>query len=71
MVFFCIFKYFNVFVDGNLYVGEVEEIILFKFICKLEEYCVGGMNGFIDVDFGSEKLELEIIYGGLMCDIFK
>jgi P2 family phage contractile tail tube protein len=66
-----ILKHFNVFADGNSHAGEVEEITLPKLTRKLEEYRAGGMNGPIDIDLGSEKLELETTYGGLMRDILK
>ncbi|WP_343619956.1 phage major tail tube protein [Ralstonia sp.] len=66
-----ILKHFNVFADGISHAGAVEEITLPKLTRKLEEYRAGGMNGPIDVDLGSEKLELETTYGGLMRDILK
>ncbi|MGO4813356.1 phage major tail tube protein [Cupriavidus sp. 2MCAB6] len=64
-------KNFNVFADGVSHAGECEEITLPKLTRKLEEYRAGGMNGPVDLDMGSEKLELETTYGGLMREILK
>ncbi len=64
-------KNFNVFADGVSHAGECEEITLPKLTRKLEEYRAAGMNGPVDLDMGSEKLELETTYGGLMREILK
>lgn len=64
-------KNFNVFADGVSHAGECEEITLPKLTRKLEEYRAGGMNGPVDLDMGSEKLELDTTYGGLMREILK
>ncbi|NUT17447.1 MAG: phage major tail tube protein [Cupriavidus sp.] len=64
-------KNFNVFADGVSHVGEVEEITIPKLVRKVEEYRGGGMNGPVDIDLGSEKLELETTYGGFMREPLK
>jgi len=64
-------KNFNVFHNGESFVGECEEMTLPKLTRKLEEYRAGGMNGPVDIDLGAEKMELEATYGGIMRAIFK
>lgn len=64
-------KHFNVYTDGNNYLGECVEITLPKLSRKMEDYRSGGMNGPVDIDLGLEKLELEVTYGGFMQDVLK
>lgn len=59
-------KNFNLFNDGESYIGEVTSVSLPKLSRKMEEYLAAGMNGPIEVDFGNEKLEMEWTAGGLM-----
>ncbi len=56
-------KAFQIFVDGQGYVGEGEEATLPKLTRKMEEYRSGGMNGPIGVDLGQEKAEMELTFG--------
>ena len=55
-----ILKNFNVFLNGESWLGLVPELILPKLTRKLEEYRAGGMEGPIDLDFGQEKMEAEL-----------
>lgn len=57
-------KAFSAFVDGVNYMGEVPEIVLPKLTRKMEDYRSGGMNGPVQLDFGSEKMEAEIKAAG-------
>lgn len=59
-------KNFNVFADGESWMGEVSEVQLPKLTKKLEEYRGAGMPGPADIDLGLEKLEMEMTCGGLM-----
>lgn len=59
-----ILKNFNVFNDGNNYVGVVQKLTLPALKRKMEKYRGGGMNGEISVDMGVEALEVEHEYGG-------
>lgn len=52
-------KNFNLFVDGESYVGQVTEVTLPKLSRKTEDYRAGGMNGPISADLGMEKIELK------------
>ncbi|WP_269503742.1 phage major tail tube protein [Burkholderia sp. IMCC1007] len=63
-------KNFNVFEDGVSFVGQVQEVQLPKLSRKMEAYRGGGMNGEVDIDLGSEKLELGLTMGGFMKEMF-
>lgn len=57
-------KAFAAFVDGTNYMGEVPEVTLPKLTRKMDEYRGGGMNGPIDLDYGQDKMEVEIKAAG-------
>ncbi len=59
-------KNFNVFAEGNSWLGLVSEVSLPEIKVKTEEWRGGGMPGPIDIPMGFEKLELEIKLGGLV-----
>ena len=59
-------KNFNLFNDGQSYIGEIPSLTLPKLSRKMEEYLAAGMNGPVEVDFGNEKLEMEWTAGGLL-----
>lgn len=59
-------KNFNLFNDGDSYVGQVEEVTLPTLTRKTEDYRGGGMNGPIKLDFGQEAIDLEWKCAGLM-----
>ncbi|MDW5418904.1 phage major tail tube protein [Iodobacter sp. CM08] len=62
-------KLFNLFLNGENFVGQVTEVTLPKLSRKMEEYRGGGMSGPIDIDLGMEKLEMEFTCGGMMREI--
>lgn len=64
-------KAFNVFNDGNNYMGQVAELVLPKLTRKMEEWRGGGMNAPIKMDFGNEAIEMETTYGGLMRQVLE
>jgi len=59
-------KNFNVFNDGNNYIGKVEEVTLPKLSRKMEEWRGGGMDGPVSIDLGQEAITLEWTGGGLL-----
>ncbi|MFZ6772299.1 phage major tail tube protein [Undibacterium sp. SXout7W] len=61
-------KDFNLFNDGLSYLGLVPELTLPKLSRKMDEYIAGGMSGPIEIDFHSEKIELDWTAGGLLKD---
>lgn len=64
-------KNFNLFNNGNSYVGQIPEVTLPKLSRKMEEYRAGGMTGPVNVDFGNEAITLEWTAGGLIVDALK
>lgn len=61
-------KDFNVFNDGQSYLGLCTELTLPKLTRKMEEFSAAGV-GPVKLDMGSEPLEIEHSYGGIMPDI--
>ena len=59
-------KHFNLFNDGESYIGQVNEITLPKLSRKMEDYLGGGMSGPVKVDHGQEEIVLEWKCGGMM-----
>jgi P2 family phage contractile tail tube protein len=59
-------KAFNLFHNGENFVGQVAEVTPPKLTRKTEDYRGGGMNGPIAIDFGQEKITLEWTCGGIM-----
>lgn len=59
-------KNFNLFNDGESWLGQVPEIQLPKLSRKFEDYRAAGMDGAVGVDMGQENLEAEITAGGII-----
>ncbi|AOJ20402.1 phage tail protein [Burkholderia cenocepacia] len=59
-------KGFNLFQNGENFVGQVVEVTLPKLTRKMEDYQGGGMSGPIKIDFGQEGIQLEWTCGGFM-----
>lgn len=59
-------KGFNLFQNGENFVGQVTEVTLPKLTRKMEDWQGGGMSGPIKVDFGQEGIQLEWTCGGFM-----
>ncbi|MFP6558137.1 phage major tail tube protein [Paraburkholderia sp. B3] len=59
-------KAFNLFQNGENFVGQVAEVTPPKLTRKMEAYRGGGMNGPVDIDQGQEGIVLEWTCGGLM-----
>ena len=64
-------KNFNVFYNGDNFIGLCDQIELPKLTRKVEEYRGGGMNGPVDADLGMEKMEIMHTYGGFMREIYR
>lgn len=64
-------KNFNVFYNGDNFIGRCSTVTLPKLARKMEGYRGGGMDGEVDVDLGQEKLEMEHTYGGHERAIYK
>lgn len=59
-------KNFNLFNDGESYMGQVPEVTLPKLSRKMEDYRAAGMSGPVSVDFGNEAITLEWTAGGII-----
>lgn len=59
-------KNYNLFHDGNNFVGLVPEVTLPKLARKMDEYRAGGMDGPVDSDGGGELLTIEWTAGGFI-----
>lgn len=66
-----VLKNFNLFNDGNSYMGQAEEVKLPKLTRKMDDFRGGGMNGPIEIDLGQDKLEMEFTCGGLMQQVLE
>jgi P2 family phage contractile tail tube protein len=64
-------KSFNLFNNGNNYLGQIAEITLPKLSRKMEEWRGGGMDTGVEVDLGGELITLEWTAGGIMLDALK
>jgi P2 family phage contractile tail tube protein len=64
-------KDFNIFNDGNSYMGKVTEVTLPKLTRKVEEYIAAGMSGPISIDLHQEAIALEWTAGGLIVDAIR
>jgi hypothetical protein len=64
-------KNFNVFNDGNSYLGEATKVALPKIAMSGEDYRGAGMLGPVSIDQGLEKLEMEHTYGGMVVGIMR
>ncbi len=64
-------KNFNLFNEGQNYIGQVEEIVLPKLTAKMEEWRGGGMDVPVDIDFGMEKMTMEWTVGGFDPQVFR
>jgi len=64
-------KGFNLFQNGENFVGKVAEVTLPKLTRKMEDYQGGGMSGPIKIDFGQEGIQLEWTCGGLMKSVLQ
>jgi P2 family phage contractile tail tube protein len=58
-------KNFNIFLNGNSYMGVAKEVVLPKFMVKMEEWRGGGMLGPIKIDVGLGVLETDFTLGGI------
>ena len=62
---------FGLFVDGNSYIGEAEEVNLPKVKKVMEEYRAGGMLAPVEIELGLEKMEMDFQLAGTKAEILK
>lgn len=66
-----VLKNFNVFNDGQTYIGVVEKIKLPDLKRKMEDLRAGGMNGPVKIDMGSDSLSVDHEYAGFVSQVFQ
>lgn len=59
-------KNYNLFNDGESYVGQVQELTLPTLTRSMEDYRGGGMSGPVKIDNGQDPIEIEWTLGGMM-----
>lgn len=64
-------KNFNLFHDGQNFIGLIPEATLPKLSRKMEEYRAGGMDGPVDADMGGELLTLDFTTGGIVAEALR
>ena len=64
-------KNFNVFYNGDNYIGRCAEVELPKLTRKTEDLQAGGMNGPVKVDLGMEGLEINHTWAGFESEIYR
>ena len=64
-------KNWNIFANGDNYVGIAGEIALPKIAEKVETWRGAGMLAEVDIGMGLEKLEMETKFGGLVVGVLK
>lgn len=65
-----ILKSFNLFGDGNNWMGQIPSLTLPELSRKMEEYRGGGMMGPVEIDMGSELISFEWTVAGYIREIF-
>lgn len=66
-----ILKNFNVFHNGENWMGKCTEFTVPKLARKVEAIRAGGMNGEVEVDLGMEKMESTQTYAGPMRQVYE
>jgi P2 family phage contractile tail tube protein len=64
-------KNFNVFYNGDNYIGRCAEVELPKLTRKTESLQAGGMNGPVDIDLGMEELKINHTWAGFEAEIYR
>lgn len=64
-------KGFNVFQNGENFMGQVKEVTLPKLSRKMEDWQGSGMSGPISIDYGQEAIQLEWTCGGFMEEVLR
>lgn len=63
-------KNFNLFGNGESWLGQIDEVTLPTLARTMEEYRGSGMDGAVDIDMGQEKIEFEWSAGGIITGIY-
>lgn len=63
-------KAMNLYGDGDNWQGQVETITPPKLQRNMTEWRGAGMDGPVDVDMGMQKMEMSVVLGGLIPEVF-
>ena len=66
-----ILRNINLFVDGQGFMGRVDEVELPKLTIKTEEFRAGGMDGMVELEMGQEKMEATLTMSGIDRELVK
>lgn len=58
-----ILKGFNAYLDGENFIGRVEEVTLPDLNINTQDYRAGGMDASVDLDMGMDKLDVSFTLG--------
>lgn len=63
-------KAMNLYGNGDNWQGQVETVTPPKLQRNMNEWRGGGMDGPVDIDMGMQKLEMTVVMGGLVPEVF-
>ena len=66
-----ILRNINLFVDGQGYMGRVDEFELPKLTSTTEDFRAGGMDGMVELEMGQEKMEATLTMSGIDRELVK
>jgi uncharacterized protein len=66
-----VLRFFNLYGEGESFLGQVEEVTIPKLVIKTEAYRGGPMLGEVDQDMGLDKMEMESTFGGPMRSVLR
>src|SRR3546814_15937849 len=64
-------KNYNLYNDGESYIGVIEEFTQPKIALAMEEWRGGGMLGPVKVDMGVQLMEAEWTHGGMVRQVLR
>ena len=64
-------KNFNLFGNGESFLGQGKTVTLPTLTRSMEDYRGGGMSGPVKTDNGQEAIELKHVYGGFMRSLLR
>ena len=65
-----ILKNLNLFIDGVGHAGHIDEVTPPKLTLKMEEHRAGGMDTPVELDMGTEKLEMSFVLSDHSAEVY-
>ena len=66
-----ILKAFNVYLDGENFIGRAEAVKLPDLNIKAEEFRAAGMDAGVDLDMGMDKLDVQITFAEMSPSVIR